>query len=284
MWLERVLFVDLFDIVSENNLWGVKIYVLDGECFFFGNMDDKEFFVFGDKVCCLNFDIYIEISVLDKVFIDEVVVIVLKIGVLFVCFYLCYEGNLCDVLSIIVNDIVYVWEMYQDSGLIFMIEQYEDLKSYELVLLVKESEMEFFFLLFDFVNMINVNEYFIDVLKMMVLYIIQVYIKDVLIVKEQGGLGYKVCILGQGDMFFKVLLMYFICLGDDELQVMVYGLEEEVDYYVLVFCFEDEDDNLWIFYCQMSEILLLENYLLDVWLCKEKEDVINQINYVCNVL
>lgn len=112
MRLERVLFVDLFDIVSENNLRGVKIYVFDGERFFFGNMDDKEFFVFGDKVRRLNFDIYIEISVLDKVFIDEVVVIALKIGVSFVRFYLRYEGNLRDVLSIIVNDIVYVRETY----------------------------------------------------------------------------------------------------------------------------------------------------------------------------
>lgn len=284
MRLERVLLADLLDIASENNLRGVKIYVLDGERFFFGNMDDKELFAFGDKACCLNFDIYIETSALDKAFIDEAVAIALKTGALFVRFYLRYEGNLRDVLLIIANDIAYVRETYQDSGLTFTIEQHEDLKSYELVLLVKESEMEFFFLLFDFANMINANEHFIDALKTMALHITQVHIKDALIVKEQGGLGYKACILGQGDMLFKALLTHFICLGDDEPQVTAYGLEEEVDYYALAFCFEDEDDNLWIFYCQMSETLLLENYLLDARLRKEKEDAINQINYVRNVL
>ena len=34
-------------------------------------------------------------------------------------------------------------------------------------------------------------------------HITQVHIKDALIVKEQGGLGHKACISGQGDMPFE---------------------------------------------------------------------------------
>ena len=41
--------------------------------------------------------------------------------------------------------------------------------------------------------------------------------------------------------------------------------------------FEDEDDNPWIPYRQMSETPLPENHLLDARLRKEKEDAINQI-------
>ena len=89
-----------------------------------------------------------------------------------------------DVLSIIANDIAYVRETYQDSGLTFTIEQHEDLKSHELVSLVKESEMESLSLLFDFANMINANEHPIDALKTMAPHITQVHIKDALIVKE----------------------------------------------------------------------------------------------------
>ena len=63
-----------------------------------------------------------------------------------------------------------------------------------------------------------------------------------------------------------------------------YGLEEEVDYYAPAFRFEDEDDNPWIPYRQMSETPLPENHLLDARLRKEKEDAINQINHVRNVL
>lgn len=79
--------------------------------------------------------------------------------------------------------------------------------------------------------MINANEHPIDALKTMAPHITQVHIKDALIVKEQGGLGHKACISGQGDMPFKALLTHLICLGDDEPQVTAYGLEEEVDYY-----------------------------------------------------
>ncbi len=260
MRLERVLPADLLDIASENNLRGVKIHVLDGERFSLGNMDDKELSAFGDKARRLNLDIHIETSASDKASIDEAVAIALKTGASSVRFYPRYEGNLRDVLSIIANDIAYVRETYQDSGLTFTIEQHEDLKSHELVSLVKESEMESLSLLFDFANMINANEHPIDALKTMAPHITQVHIKDALIVKEEGG------------------------LGDDEPQVTAYGLEEEVDYYAPAFRFEDEDDNPWIPYRQMSETPLPENHLLDARLRKEKEDAINQINHVRNVL
>ncbi|EEZ6459459.1 TPA: TIM barrel protein [Escherichia coli] len=284
MRLERVLPADLLDIASENNLRGVKIHVLDGERFSLGNMDDKELSAFGDKARRLNLDIHIETSASDKASIDEAVAIALKTGASSVRFYPRYEGNLRDVLSIIANDIAYVRETYQDCGLTFTIEQHEDLKSHELVSLVKESEMESLSLLFDFANMINANEHPIDALKTMAPHITQVHIKDALIVKEQGGLGHKACISGKGDMPFKALLTHLICLGDDEPQVTAYGLEEEVDYYAPAFRFEDEDDNPWIPYRQMSETPLPENHLLDARLRKEKEDAINQINHVRNVL
>ncbi len=54
-------------------------------------------------------------------------------------------------------------------------------------------------------------------------------------------------------MPFKALLTHLICTGDDEPQVTAYGPEEEVDYYAPAFRFEDEDDNPWIPYRQMSE-------------------------------
>ena len=62
------------------------------------------------------------------------------------------------------------WFQYEyqgsDGGLTFTIEQHEDLKSHELVSLVKESEMESLSLLFDFANMINANEHPIDALNL----------------------------------------------------------------------------------------------------------------------
>ncbi len=90
-------------------------------------------------------------------------------------------------------------------------------------------------------------------------HITHVDIKDAFIVKEQGGLVIK-----------PVFQVRVICRskryyaphppGDDEPQVTAYGLEEEVDYYAPAFRFEDEDDNPWIPYRQMSETPLPENH------------------------
>lgn len=284
MRLERVLPNDLLDIAYENQLRGVKIHVLDGERFALENMNDSELSAFGEKARKLKLDVHIETSASDKKSIDQAATIALKTGASSVRFYPRYEGHLQEVMSVIAGDIAYLRDAYQNSGLTFTIEQHEDLTSHELVSLIKESGMDSLSLLFDFANMINANERPLDALKTMSPHITQVHIKDALIVQEEGGLGHKACISGQGDMPFQALLTDLICLGDEQPQVMAYGLEEEVDYYAPAFRFEHEGDNPWIPYRQMSETPLPEACVLEARLLKEKEDAVNQIKYVRCVL
>ncbi|WP_413596093.1 sugar phosphate isomerase/epimerase family protein [Citrobacter youngae] len=284
MRLERILPSDLLDIANENNLHGVKIHVLDGEGYSLENMNNNELSAFGDKARKLQLDIHIETSASDKKSIDQAVSIALKTGASSVRFYPRYEGNLQDVLAMIMQDIHYLREHYQDSGLTFTLEQHEDLKSHELVSLVQNSDMTSLSLLFDFANMINANEQPLTALDTMSPHITQVHIKDALIINEKEGLGHKACTSGQGDMPFKELLTKLICLGDDKPQVTAYGLEEEVDYYAPAFRFENEGDNPWIPWRQMSETPLPEPELLEDRLIKEKHDAIQQLKFVRSVL
>lgn len=284
MRLERILPNDLLDIAHENNLRGVKIHVLDGERFSLENMSDSELAAFAEKARGLGLDVHIETSSSDAAAIDQVVDIALKAGASSVRFYPRHEGHLQDVLAKISEDIRYIKEKYQHSGLTFTLEQHEDLKSHELVSLVQESGMESLSLLFDFANMINANEHPLTALQTMSPLITQVHIKDALIVDEQGGQGHKACASGEGHMPFKELLTGLICLGDDEPQVMAYGLEEEVDYYAPAFRFEGEGNNPWIPWRQMSETPLPEQSQLEQRLLKEKDDAIKQIQYVRDVL
>ncbi|QLO44747.1 TIM barrel protein [Citrobacter freundii] len=284
MRVERILPNDLLDIASENNLRGVKIHVLDGERYSLENMNDEALSAFGDKARQLQLDLHIETSSSDKKAIDQAVAIALKTGASSVRFYPRYEGNLQEVLAIITQDIKYLRDCYQDSGLTFTLEQHEDLKSHELVSLVQNSDMESLSLLFDFANMINANEHPLTALDTMSPHITQVHIKDALIVNENAGLGHKACTSGQGDMPFKDLLTKLICLGDEKPQVTAYGLEEEVDYYAPAFRFDNEGDNPWIPWRQMSETPLPEPELLEGRLIKEKNDAIQQIQFVRSVL
>lgn len=283
MRVEKILPENLLDIASQHQLKGIKVHVLDGESQSLSCANDERLQQFGEKARRLGLDIHIETSASDAKTIDQAVAIAIKSGASSVRFYPRYEGHLDAVLAQIRQDIHYIKENYQHSGLTFTLEQHEDLKGHELVKLVNDADFPQLSLLFDFANMINANEEPLPALAAMASNVTQVHIKDALIVREANGLGHKACISGQGDLPFKELLFQLVCLGEDKPQVIAYGLEEEVDYYAPPFRFQHEDNNPWIPWREMSETPL-PNKELDVRLIKEFNDALNQIFYVRNIL
>lgn len=283
MRVEKILPENLLDIASQHQLKGIKVHVLDGESQSLSCANDERLQQFGEKARRLGLDIHIETSASDAKTIDQAVAIAIKSGASSVRFYPRYEGHLDAVLAQIRQDIHYIKENYQHSGLTFTLEQHEDLKGHELVKLVNDADFPQLSLLFDFANMINANEEPLPALAEMASNVTQVHIKDALIVREANGLGHKACISGQGDLPFKELLFQLVCLGEDKPQVIAYGLEEEVDYYAPPFRFQNEDNNPWIPWREMSETPL-PNKELDVRLEKEFNDALNQIAYVRNIL
>lgn len=283
MRVEKILPENLLDIASQHQLKGIKVHVLDGESQSLSCANDERLQQFGEKARRLGLDIHIETSASDAKTIDQAVAIAIKSGASSVRFYPRYEGHLDAVLSQIRQDIHYIKENYQHSGLTFTLEQHEDLKGHELVKLVNDAHFPQLSLLFDFANMINANEEPLPALAAMASNVTQVHIKDALIVRETNGLGHKACISGQGDLPFKELLFQLVCLGENKPQVIAYGLEEEVDYYAPPFRFHHEDNNPWIPWREMSETPL-PNKELDVRLEKEFNDALNQIAYVRNIL
>ncbi|KKI48761.1 hypothetical protein XK97_02430 [Obesumbacterium proteus] len=283
MRVEKILPENLLDIASQHQLKGIKVHVLDGESQSLSCANDERLQQFGEKARRLGLDIHIETSASDAKTIDQAVAIAMKSGASSVRFYPRYEGHLDAVLAQIRQDIHYIKENYQHSGLTFTLEQHEDLKGHELVKLVNDADFPQLSLLFDFANMINANEEPLLALAAMASNVTQVHIKDALIVREANGLGHKACISGQGDLPFKELLFQLVCLGENKPQVIAYGLEEEVDYYAPPFRFQNEDNNPWIPWREMSETPL-PNKELDVRLEKEFNDALNQITYVRNIL
>ncbi len=283
MRMEKILPEDLLDIASQQRLKGVKIHVLDGESQSLGCASDEQLSHFGDKARQLGLDVHIETSASDAKTLDQAVAIALKSGASSVRFYPRYEGHLDDVMVKIAQDIQYIKQNYQHSGLSFTLEQHEDLKSHELMSLLAEADFPQLSLLFDFANMINANEEPLPALAAMASKITQVHIKDAVITHEVKGLGHKACISGQGHLPFKELLLQLICLGENQPQVMAYGLEEEVDYYAPPFRFDGEDHNPWIPWREMSETPLPEQDI-NLRLDKELSDALQQINYVREIL
>ncbi|WP_114986734.1 sugar phosphate isomerase/epimerase family protein [Pragia fontium] len=283
MRVENILPADLLDIAYEQKLTGVKIHVLDGETRALGQLDDAELALFRLKAEKLKLDIHIETSSSEQKYIDQAVRIAKQVKASSVRFYPRYEGPLKEVIAKIDADIQYIKNNYSQSGLTFTIEQHEDLKGIELVDIVKRSDMASLSILFDFANMINANEEPLDALDDMKDWVTQVHIKDALIIPEGNGKGHKACASGTGDMPFKQLLTKLICLGDEQPQVISYGLEEEVDYYAPAFRFTGEDDNPWIPWREMSETPLPTEKLAQR-LAQEREDALKQIDFVRSTL
>lgn len=283
MRLEKILPGDLLDIANEYHLPGVKIHVLDGETQSLSTMTDVQLEAFAEKAKRYQLDINIETSASDNKTLDDAIRIALKTGANSVRFYPRYEGALSDVLRFIADDIRYLKEHYQHSGLTFVLEQHEDLKGRELVQLIKDADFPELTLLFDFGNMINAAELPMEALADMQNYITQVHIKDAVILEEGDGFGHKACRSGEGNLPFKDMLRALICLGEDKPQVISYGLEEEVDYYAPAFRFKNEGDDPWIPWRQLSETPLPENEI-EERLAREKEDAVNQLIYVRNVI
>ncbi len=279
---ERILPDDLLEIAKQEKLAGAKIHVEDGETKALKTMSDEQLDAFGQKAKAYNLDLKIETSSSAAQAIDEAVHIALKTGASSIRFYPRYEGHLNDVLQKVKTDIEYIKNTYEHTGLKFVIEQHEDLKSHELNSLVEEANFPNFSLLFDFGNMFNANELPLEAFDKMKDNLTQVHMKDAVRIPEGKGFGHEASLSGNGEVPFKTLLKQLICLGDDKPQVVSFGLEEEVDYYAPAFRFDDEGDNPWIPYRGASETPMpVEG--LEERLEKEINDAMNQILFVRNL-
>ncbi|WP_058914496.1 sugar phosphate isomerase/epimerase family protein [Entomohabitans teleogrylli] len=282
MRYEQVLPGDLLDIAHQHQLHGVKIHVEDGETQALQMMSDHQLSDFRKKAEVYGLDVNIETSASDKKTLDDAIRIAFATGASSVRFYPRYEGYLHDIIEKIHLDIRYL-SQFDDCGLTFTIEQHEDIKSEELVSLVKRSGMKNLSILFDFGNMINANERPLDALNIMAPYITQVHIKDAKIIRDGSGWAHEACRSGYGDLPMEDMLRKLLLLGEDKPQIISFGLEEEVDYFAPAFRFDDEGDNPWIPWRTASYTSLPEDDKVNERLNQESEYATEQINYIRNI-
>lgn len=282
MRYERIIPIDLLDIAHHQDLNGVKVHVEDGESKSLNKVSDEELTKFKIKAQDYSLDIHIETSASDTKTLDEAIRIARSTGASSVRFYPRYEGYLYDIMAKVSSDLTYL-KQYDNCGLSFTIEQHEDLKSHELVTLVKNSGMKNLSILFDFANMINANELPIPALEAMAPYITQAHIKDAKIVKDGLGWAHEACRSGEGDIPIKDLLKKLLELGETKQQVISFGLEEEVDYYAPAFRFDNESGNPWIPWREASFTPLPDDEHIEERLELEKKHALDQIKYIRNI-
>ena len=229
---------DLLDFAAAHHLKGVKIHVEDGESLSLRNPDTRA--PFAARARALGLDLHVETSSTSAADLAEAVTIAHDIGATSVRFYPRHVGPLSQVLARTVADLAILPSLDPDNRLRFTLEQHEDLKSPELLAILRQTAHPRLSLLFDFGNMINAWETPMQALEIQAPHITEVHVKDALALPDRGGWAHRACLSDTGHLPMRAMLIRLLLLGQNHPQVTAFALEEEEDYLAPAFRFPDE--------------------------------------------
>lgn len=223
--------IDLAAFAHRHGLAGVKIHVGDGEEASLDAMSPIRLREFGERVRRLGLEIHVETSTTGPRGLADAVVRALSIGATSLRCYPRYEGRISEIISWTIDDLRRLPRYDPDGRLRITLEQHEDLRSDELVGIVREVANPNLSLLFDFANMVNAYEQPLAALASQAPYITEVHVKDCLIQPDRGGWKHLACASGTGHLPMRAMLVELLLLGEHSPQVLAFGLEEEEGYY-----------------------------------------------------
>ena len=275
---------DLIEFAAKHGLCGLKIHVEDGEERSLLRMDSAARQAFGATAAALGLALHVETSSTARAELADAVAVAADIDARSVRSYPRYEGRVSEIIAQTIADLKVIPELDPDRRFRFTLEQHEDLKSRELVEIVRAVGNPFLTLLFDFGNMTNAYERPEEALEIQSPWITEVHVKDVKILNDRGGWAHMACRSGEGDINFHALLRDLLLLGEREPQVTAIALEEENGMYAPAYRFPDELADPFIPARAASETELPEGERLADRLSRERREAAGQVVYVRKVL
>jgi len=280
----RIDIEDLLDFAGEHRLQGIKIHLDDGESRSLRHCDDARLAALSALAQRYGLDIHLEVSSTDAAELTQAVRIGRVLAATSIRCYPRYAGRVSEIIDRTVRDLSRLEALDPQRRFRFTLEQHEDLKGAELVRIVEAVGNPRLSLLFDFANMLNAHEQPLEALAAMAPWISDVHIKDAQVVTERDGWGHRACRSGRGELPMARLLLELLLLGDEQPQVMAYGLEEEVDYYAPPLRFAGEPADPCIPWRDVSETPLPALAELDGRLAQELQDARDQLSHVRELL
>ncbi|MET2828916.1 sugar phosphate isomerase/epimerase family protein [Mesorhizobium shangrilense] len=222
---------ELAEFAHRHGLAGLKIHVGDGEEASLNAMSRDDLCTFGEQVRKLGLEIHVETSTTSPDGLSDAVARALAVGASSLRCYPLYEGRISQIISWTIDDLRRLRRYDPDGKLRVTLEQHEDLRSDELVRIVNEVANPNLGLLFDFANMVNAYERPLTALACQAPHIMEVHVKDCLIQADGDGWAHLACASGHGHLPMHAMLVELLLLGQDEAQVLAFGLEEEEGYF-----------------------------------------------------
>ncbi|UDF32606.1 UNVERIFIED_ORG: sugar phosphate isomerase/epimerase (plasmid) [Roseateles sp. XES5] len=223
--------LQLADFAADQRLCGLKLHVDDGEHTSLSRMDGDALAAFAAQLKARGLELHVETSTTEGSGLSDAVRIALATDATSLRCYPRYEGRVSQIIAWTIADLRRLADFDPKGRLRYTLEQHEDLKSEELVHIVKAVANPRLSLLFDFGNMINAYELPIPALAMQGPYITEVHVKDCLVKPDRGGWAHLACVSGEGHLPMQAMFVDLLLLGEDRPQVLAFGLEEEEGYF-----------------------------------------------------
>lgn len=223
--------LQLADFAVAQRLCGLKLHVDDGEQASLSDMDDDALTAFAAQLRTRGLELHVETSTTEPFGLADAVRIALATGATSLRCYPRYEGRVSQIIAWTIADLRRLADFDPEGRLRYTLEQHEDLKSDELVQIIKAVANPRLSLLFDFGNMINAYEPPMPALAIQAPEITEVHVKDCLVAPDRGGWAHLACISGEGHLPMQAMFVDLLLLGEDRPQVLAFGLEEEEGYF-----------------------------------------------------
>lgn len=275
---------DLLRFASDHGLAGLKIHVEDGEERSLFWMGRHERLRFAAEAAERGLRLHVETSSTTRPELEIATAIARDISAESIRCYPRYEGRVSEITDRTTADLRILRTIDPDSRFRFTLEQHEDLKSHELVRIVRDTGDPRLTLMFDFGNMINAAERPEAALAVMAPLVTEVHIKDVKVIDDRGGWAHLACRTGEGHIDFHPLLRDLLLLGERTAQVTAFGLEEEDGMFAPAYRFPGEEADPFIPARPPSTTELCADEPADRRLAREREEAARQVSQVKTML
>lgn len=223
--------LDLAGFAHAQQLCGLKIHVEDGEQASLSRMPDAALHVFAEAAGRFGLELHVETSTTEAAGLSDAVRIALATGATSLRCYPRYEGRISEIIDWTIADLRRLATFDPQTRLRYTLEQHEDLTSAELIRIIQAVGNPRLGLLFDFGNMINAYELPLPALVAQAPHITEVHVKDCLIQPDRGGWAHLACLSGEGHLPMEAMFVELLLLGENQPQVLAFGLEEEEGYF-----------------------------------------------------
>lgn len=232
---------DLLAYASAHGLSGVQIHIEDGEDASLAVMTMEALSAFGADARQRGLLVHVETSSTEPDDLARTARIAHAVGASAMRCYPRHAGRISAIIARTIEDLRGLAALDPGGRLRFTLEQHEDLTSAELVQILKAVGNPRIGLLFDFGNMVNAGETPLTALRQQAQWVLEVHVKDCLVVPDRGGWAHRACRSDEGHLPMRALLVELLLLGADAPQVAAFGLEEEEDYFAPALRFPQEE-------------------------------------------